>query len=501
MQMMQMATVATAVSVAKEENPQPPASTEPGCGFLEVMTGLSGVSLEEKPDTKDAPIEEKPEDDRDTLPLLAGYSFLPIPVEEETQTESGETGLEIVPSLAPLDVAPEKLLAEASSAGDGAVSGAEIPQVRPATMNQAFVPQLEMAEALTAASAEVPGAVSSETAGQMGKAFAGVVPPTEEMISNPNQETSPLPHLLEEQEAKPAIFPDQAEEPLHTTDLAPVQGAETMKSSELETVASATLLTTEGNKEAKADGVKTAVESSETMENAAPVQAEVPEGDVETGNEKDPEGFASTLKEALPEEGLEAEDVQSKPKFAWAKGEVAETAQSDKAAIFNAYSRAGGEVTESASTTQDISPPVFRETKAYLQIEEKIAGQIQEGNTTFKLKLYPEGLGEVTVNLTCHGGKLAVDIVAGSSATQRLLEGQAGDLKSALETKNYEITEFDVSTDNGNQQNAYGQGGNGEKDAQSNTAYPWYYGESLVQEEAAATMEYLAYAGRLNYRV
>ncbi len=344
MQMMQMATVANVVLAAKEENPRSLGSTESGNGFLEVMTGLSEISLEEKPDTKDVPIEEKPEDDRDTLPLLAGYSFLPMPVEEETQTGAGETGMETVPGLAPLDVGPEKLLAEEPAAKDGAVTGDEIPQVRPVTMNQAFSLQLEMADALTAAPAEVPGAVSSETAGLTGKASASVVSPTEGMTSNPSQEANPLSQPLEGLEAKPAIFPDQAEEPMRTADLAPAQGTDTTKSSELELVASATLLTTEGNKEAKINGEKTAVESSETMEKAALVQAEVPEGDAETGNEKDPEGFAPILKEALPEEGLEAEDVQGKPKFEWTKGEVTETAQSDKAPIFNAYSRAGGEV-------------------------------------------------------------------------------------------------------------------------------------------------------------
>ncbi len=47
MQMMQMATVANVVLAAKEENPRSLGSTESGNGFLEVMTGLSEISLEE----------------------------------------------------------------------------------------------------------------------------------------------------------------------------------------------------------------------------------------------------------------------------------------------------------------------------------------------------------------------------------------------------------------------------------------------------------------------
>ncbi|MGI5891297.1 MAG: flagellar hook-length control protein FliK [Bacillota bacterium] len=100
-------------------------------------------------------------------------------------------------------------------------------------------------------------------------------------------------------------------------------------------------------------------------------------------------------------------------------------------------------------------PSLIQQTKTFLQITEKLPQIIPEGSTSFKLKLLPDGLGEITVNLICKESKVTLEIITSVLSTQKLLEGQAGELRAALEAKNYEVTGFNVSTNEGNQQSYY----------------------------------------------
>jgi len=83
--------------------------------------------------------------------------------------------------------------------------------------------------------------------------------------------------------------------------------------------------------------------------------------------------------------------------------------------------------------------------EAFSQISNQIVDSLQEKNSTsFKMKLQPEGLGEISVTLTCKDDKVTLAILTDNPSTQKLLEAQAGDLKAALLAKNYEVIGLEV---------------------------------------------------------
>lgn len=86
------------------------------------------------------------------------------------------------------------------------------------------------------------------------------------------------------------------------------------------------------------------------------------------------------------------------------------------------------------------------DTKVFIQVADQISEKLNARiDETFKLRLNPEGLGEIQVTLTLMDNKVTVDIAAESKLTQALLENRAGDLKTALIGKNFEVSLINIS--------------------------------------------------------
>lgn len=95
--------------------------------------------------------------------------------------------------------------------------------------------------------------------------------------------------------------------------------------------------------------------------------------------------------------------------------------------------------------TPEVNPQIINE-PVYLQVCNKISGHIKEnGIESIKMKLYPEGLGEIQVTLTCKDQTVSLDILTDNEITQKILESQSGELKAALSTKNYEVSGLSVN--------------------------------------------------------
>jgi len=100
----------------------------------------------------------------------------------------------------------------------------------------------------------------------------------------------------------------------------------------------------------------------------------------------------------------------------------------------------------SAKQVSDTSVPVSDAAPAFAQITDKITETVKDdGNKSFELSLYPEGLGKVQVTLKCQDSRLAVEITTDNPLTQKLLESQAQDLKTALASKNYEVQVVNIN--------------------------------------------------------
>lgn len=88
-------------------------------------------------------------------------------------------------------------------------------------------------------------------------------------------------------------------------------------------------------------------------------------------------------------------------------------------------------------------------------LAQQVAGQIittlgdtavlQSGAAEFEMVLNPESLGKITVKLTSDGGEVAVEILAESAETARLLSGRAEALQLTLRESGVTLSAFSVS--------------------------------------------------------
>lgn len=74
------------------------------------------------------------------------------------------------------------------------------------------------------------------------------------------------------------------------------------------------------------------------------------------------------------------------------------------------------------------------------QILPRIETALKAGESNFKMTLSPHGLGQVEVKLLLEGGNLKVQLLASSSTTAELLAAQIDELKTALGTKDIQVT-------------------------------------------------------------
>ena len=85
----------------------------------------------------------------------------------------------------------------------------------------------------------------------------------------------------------------------------------------------------------------------------------------------------------------------------------------------------------------------------YTQVSDRILTSLKENQLNFKMKLTPQGLGELTVNMSYQNGKVSLEILTNVATTENLLMTQLGDLKSALEGNNFSVSHLNVSFDKG----------------------------------------------------
>lgn len=246
-------------------------------------------------------------------------------------------------------------------------------------------------------------------------------------------------------------------------------------------------------KEQAADGIQAAADASgqmqpvlaKTMAENGRSQADVSQENSQAGGAAD----ASTEKAGAVKETEKPFVLQEDA--AKASGQGVQTALS---AITGASDTQAANKAESA---------VLHSQTAVEQVTEKISQAIGEGSASFKMKLHPEGLGQVDVTLTCEKGKVSLEILASVYSTKQLLEGQAGELKAALGAKNFDLTHMDVQaqTNTGFSLNSFsGQtsGGNSAWQPAQRTP-PVYAGAQHTQESAAQAYGRPEYTGRLNY--
>lgn len=141
------------------------------------------------------------------------------------------------------------------------------------------------------------------------------------------------------------------------------------------------------------------------------------------------------------------------------------------------------------------------------QFKERFLENISQKRFTVRLK--PEGLGEITVNMLNNEGKLSLSILASNQTVQRALEGNLANLQSSLKQYNAEITSINEAT--GKQQSAldlnYGREHSGQQPNGQNQnrhqQFRFDYNENVSEEaqDMINLREYLMATNSLSIRV
>lgn len=84
-------------------------------------------------------------------------------------------------------------------------------------------------------------------------------------------------------------------------------------------------------------------------------------------------------------------------------------------------------------------------------IDRLVNHEIKQGSDQISLKLSPENLGSLQLNMRMEDNRLKLEIVAESRGVRDALLQQADDLKETLARQNIKVDSFNVTTGNGNQ--------------------------------------------------
>lgn len=89
------------------------------------------------------------------------------------------------------------------------------------------------------------------------------------------------------------------------------------------------------------------------------------------------------------------------------------------------------------------------------EINNYITALEKEGSTKIEMKLEPESLGKVVIEMTLEGGKLAVKIVAENQIASAMLAERASDLTHGLKGQGITLESYDISYSNHDTDNSF----------------------------------------------
>lgn len=93
--------------------------------------------------------------------------------------------------------------------------------------------------------------------------------------------------------------------------------------------------------------------------------------------------------------------------------------------------------------------PSPREADTAAQIFRATASALSRGETSFRLKLRPEGLGEITVSISARDRELHLTMRTQSESTREIILNQIGELRLELASSDYHLSGFSVDVSGG----------------------------------------------------
>ena len=141
---------------------------------------------------------------------------------------------------------------------------------------------------------------------------------------------------------------------------------------------------------------------------------------------------------------------------------------------------------EKAIPVNDSSALLQRQTTQ--QVTDQIISRMRaDGAQQFTMQLHPEKLGRVTVNMLLEAGHMTLKVETHSQLAHNLLLGNIAELKNTLENNGIQVTDVEIMSYAGQQQDAEQQGKQYEQDGKRGAAAA--FDMELEEEEQAAEME------------
>lgn len=101
------------------------------------------------------------------------------------------------------------------------------------------------------------------------------------------------------------------------------------------------------------------------------------------------------------------------------------------------------------------------------ELAQQIHMMQQEGTRTMRIRLVPESLGEIRIEIQGTGDTMRVRMIAATPAARDALESQMGDLRQALQKQGLSLDNFSVDTGDGHRENPFGHERHGGRPAGS----------------------------------
>jgi len=121
-------------------------------------------------------------------------------------------------------------------------------------------------------------------------------------------------------------------------------------------------------------------------------------------------------------------------------------------AVWTAHAGQGAPRTEQTSAVAPADAPRSTiEPNAAMQLARATAGAMNRGEREYRLRLRPEGVGEVAVTIISRDRDLHLTIHAASESTRDLILNQIGGLKEELTAGGYHLNGFSVDVSGGGQ--------------------------------------------------
>ncbi len=205
----------------------------------------------------------------------------------------------------------------------------------------------------------------------------------------------------------------------------------------------------------------------------------------------------------LSEGGMEAVREQA-PANAQGR-EKEKTLRAPVAAVTAAFQAEKAVHTESMAATQDMAPEnATREENAAMQVARASVHALKRGMTEYRVRLKPEGLGEVEVTVVTKGRAVSLSMRTDNEAARGLILGHADELRAELSAQEYQVNGLtvEVGMDNGSGAGFFASGEHAE---------PSFGQERAMKEQSAVpspaaghTAEAIRYMPRnstINYRI